>query len=456
LSHDSQKAMGGTFLWLFIIIAAGPITDGIIAGIRHVGFAPYFSITSPGYLFVSAGAWGSSPYWTTLLVTQGITWVLFAFASLLLPRTWQQKASKTAGATRGWVYAWKYGSRRRRERIRRKLLSRDTIVWLACRERWQSLGIWIIALIGVAAFIAVAVGLPIEYWAAWQFIRWFFLFAFYLWASSQASRFFVDARKSGLTELLLAAPLSEGQIVRGHWRALLRMYGLPILILIGLNLGGALLSSNSWGRMSRTAMTTAGTSSITNSINGTNVVTTTTVSNGVITVTTINGTNVSTQVTRQPFGGTPTSSAALLISIVTAGASGLTLAANLIALCWFGMWMGVTSRNANFATLKTLLFVQIIPVMVIYFSAQILSLLLFIPMLNKTSSASSSFGFMLFPLISTLTVCLLSVGKDIFFIVWSRNRLYGSFREQAARSFDQPRGIIAQPAPPIVGPPVTA
>jgi hypothetical protein len=209
--------------------------------------------------------------------------------------------------------------------------------------------------------------------------------------------------------------------------------------------------------MSRTAMTATSTSSITNSVNGTNVVTTTTVSNGVITVTTINGTNVNTQITRQPFGGTPTSSAALLISIVTAAASGLTLAANLIAICWFGMWMGVTSRNANFATLKTLLFVQIIPVMVIYFSAQILGALLFIPMLSQASSRTSSFGLMLWPLITTLTICLLSVGKDVFFIVWSRNRLYGSFREQAARSFDQPRGIMAQPLPsPIAAPPVTA
>jgi hypothetical protein len=256
---------------------------------------------------------------------------------------------------------------------------------------------------------------------------------------------------------LLAAPLSEGQIVRGHWRALLRMYGLPILILVGLNLGGALLSSNSWGRISRTAMRTASTSTITNSINGSNIVTTTTVSNGVIAVTTINGTNTNTQITRQPFGGTPTSSAALLISIVTAGASAVTLAANLIALCWFGMWMGVTSRNANFATLKTLLFVQIIPVMVIYFSAQILGALLSISMLSQANSRTSSFGFMLWPLITTLTVSLLSVGKDVFFIVWSRNRLYGSFREQAARSFDQPRGIIVQPAPPpISAPPVTA
>lgn len=457
ISHDSQKAMGGTFLWLFLITAAGPIADGIVAGVRHAGFAPYFSITSPGFLFVSAGAWGRSPYWLTLLVTQGITWVLFALASLLLPRTWQQKATKMTGATRGWVYAWKYGGRRRRERIRKKLLSRDPILWLACRERWQSLGIWLLALIGVAAFVAVVLGLPAEVWATWQFIRWLFLFAFYLWASSQACRFFVEARRSGLTELLLAAPLSEGQIVRGHWRALLRMYGSPVLLLVALNLGSTLLSTNSWNRMGRTAMATVSTSTVTNSVNGSNIVTTTSISNGIITVTTINGTNTTTQITRQPFPGSASPNAFLVLSIVIAAASGLTLIANLLAICWFGMWMGVTSKNANFATLKTLLFVQIIPVMVIQFSSSILGALLFLPMLSQASSGSSSYGFMLWPLITALSVCLLSVGKDVFFIVWSRNRLYGSFREQAARSFDQPRGTIAPAVPPpLPAPPVAA
>jgi hypothetical protein len=97
--------------------------------------------------------------------------------------------------------------------------------------------------------------------------------------------------------------------------------------------------------------------------------------------------------------------------------------------------------------------------MVIYFSAQILGALFFIPMLTQASSGgANSLGWMLFPLITSLTVCLLSVGKDIFFIVWSRSRLYGSFREQASRSFDQARGMVERDVgpPPIAAPPLSA
>ena len=53
------------------------------------------------------------------------------------------------------------------------------------------------------------------------------------------------------------------------------------------------------------------------------------------------------------------------MAVATALAAALSTAANLLALCWFGMWMGMTSRSANLATLKTILFVEIIPWFVI-------------------------------------------------------------------------------------------
>jgi len=113
---------------------------------------------------IQIDAVGRPPFWMTLAVTQGIAWLLFGSASLLVPHTWQQKAGKTS--TRGWVYAWKYGGTKRRSVIRRKLLDRDAIIWLVCRERWQSLGIWIITLVLIASFITAAVGLPDEAWTA--------------------------------------------------------------------------------------------------------------------------------------------------------------------------------------------------------------------------------------------------------------------------------------------------
>ena len=56
-----------------------------------------------------------------------------------------------------------------------------------------------------------------------------------------------------------------------------------------------------------------------------------------------------------------------VMAVATAVAAALSTAANLLALCWFGMWMGLTSRTANMATLKTILFVQVIPWFVMTF-----------------------------------------------------------------------------------------
>src|SRR6185503_5651553 len=126
---------------------------------------------------------------------------------------------------------------------------------------------------------------------------------FYLGTASQASRFFVDARRSGLIELLLAAPLNGKEIVQGQWRALVRMFALPMILFLVVRAAEEVLSTQvTWGFM----WTTGG-------------------------------------------PGWEAMAMAIFTGLLTAVVTG----ANLIALCWFGMWMGMTSKNANFATLKT-------------------------------------------------------------------------------------------------------
>ena len=83
----------------------------------------------------------------------------------------------------------------------------------------------------------------------WNWIGGLFILILYLWAASQACRFFVEARRSGLLELLLATPLNERQIVAGQWRALLRMFGLPVLLLLGVHVAGSTLSQLGFHRI---------------------------------------------------------------------------------------------------------------------------------------------------------------------------------------------------------------
>jgi hypothetical protein len=128
----------------------------------------------------------------------------------------------------------------------------------------------------------------------------------------------VEARRSGLLELLLVTPLDGKAIIAGQWRALLRMFGLPVILLVLVQLAGSVFAQRATlGVMAATA------------------------------------------------GGLGPS---LALNVAGAAAGALSMRANLAALMWFGMWMGLTSKNASMATLKTVVFVQVLSWMWICFA----------------------------------------------------------------------------------------
>src|SRR6266699_6167823 len=260
LSRDAQKALGATLLMLLLWTFGGPVGDAIVAGVKKRAFNPALSLSSPGYAFWTAGDWGRSLYWRGLGMSHALGWVWFGLASFLVPRLWQERAEAKVGGRRSevggrrragmtWGYCWKYGGAARRAKLRRKLFDRDPVQWLACRERWQSLGIWAVAILAAGGFVVLVLKLPAEGWMVWSYAGGFLMLVLYLWAASQACRFFVEARRSGLTELLLASPVNEKQIVQGQWRALVRMFALPMLLLVGVEMVGAGLAQASWQRI---------------------------------------------------------------------------------------------------------------------------------------------------------------------------------------------------------------
>src|SRR6266446_1663545 len=108
ISRDSQKALTGTLLVVLLLALGGPVADGIIAVTKKRGFQPLFGLSSPGYVLISASAWGRSPYWAALLITQFFSWAFFGLACALVPHTWQERKTRVAAGC-GWAYAWKYG-----------------------------------------------------------------------------------------------------------------------------------------------------------------------------------------------------------------------------------------------------------------------------------------------------------------------------------------------------------
>jgi hypothetical protein len=147
------------------------------------------------------------------------------------------------------------------------------------------------------------------------------------------------------------------------------------------------------------------------------------------------------------------------MAVAAAVAAALSTAANLLALGWFGMWMGLTSRTANLATLKTILFVQVIPWFVIAFGTSMVMGLVMAGAFFRASSAQPAAWFAWWPLLSAGLTAAVAVAKDIGFIVWSWHKLHSSFRDEAARSLGQPRFLVpralpaAAAAPPIIAAP---
>jgi hypothetical protein len=393
VSRDSQKAMAGTLLVLLLWAAGGPIADAIYGEARGGHFQPQLSLSSPAYVFTAAGGW-RAPYWLGLATSHLCGWALLGLASVLAPRTWQERSRK--GKSGRLNYAWKYGRARARAALRRKLVGRNPVLWLACRDRSQVRALWILFTLVGGFFAWFAFEWPSEVWAMWSEFSVLFVVLLYLWTASQASRFFVDARRNGLLELLLAVPLQESEIVQGQWRALIRIFAIPVFLLLLVNLVGSYLAQHTtW---------------------------------------------------RAAGGGLGPDTILILIQ---AAMGALATVANLGALCWIGIWMGLRSKNGNLATLKTLLIVQVIPWMLISFASAIIVEVILFHWQQKMGGAIPQ-AAMNFAAVMGLVSGALTIAKDLAFLFWARHRLYSSFREQAVNSVSP---IRVMPSPPPALPP---
>lgn len=405
ISRHSQRAMAATLALLVAWAAAGPAGDELAAAFKPGSSEAGFSLASPVYLFLLAGSPGPAPFWLGLAVNLVIAGLLLGATCWLVPRACQERVRAqpaTAARSAQWFRIGKLGFWSAQSE---KRLAANPVAWLAGRERWQSLWLWIVTLLllvgGVAGlWLADSTGL----WMVWNFLASAFTLVFYLGFASQAARFFVEARRNGLMELLLATPLRVEQIVRGHWQAMLRMFGLPLAICLALQwLGSYAAQRETWSQVQVTQTGSAG-----------------------------------------AFSGVVVPPNAM--ALVLAGIGMVVVLANLTALVWFGMWMGLTSKTTNLATLKTILFVQVLPWLAITFASGLAVPLLLLPQLLSGAGPNSATSMALWlPLVMTVLPAVLSLAKDAFYFTWSRNRLLTQFRDRAVQSL-----LPVYVAPPIL------
>ena len=408
VSRDAQRAMAGTFLLLVFLCAAGPLIDSVLTGLRSGSFRPLVSLTSPAYVFTAASAWGRSEYWQGLLTSDLLAWACLFLAGLLVRRTWQDRPSTTRSPVWVQTYAFKAGTPQGRARTRRQFLDPNPVVWLALRARWQT-----VALLGIAGAVLVCFSvlyLTVPSWAGplWTQLNSVVVMGLYLWLTFQACRFLSDARRSGVMELLLVAPLGSNDIVDGHWRGLLRSFGLPVFILVLVQMAAVLLAETSG-----TGLATAGTG----------------------------------------MRGLP-----WFFGVATALSGAVSLLANLVALSWVGLWMGLTSTNAGIATFKTLVFVQVLPWIGINIASALAAAALMFGTTFRSgmvTTTSSNTVMITFPAVYFGLSALLTLGKDAAWLFWARARLGRSFREEATRSnhsiLQAPVAQPTLPLPPVIG-----
>jgi hypothetical protein len=434
VNADSQKALVRTLVLLFILAAGGPIIDGVIAEARKQPFQAVFSISSPVYCFIEAAAWGQNSFAAGVITNQVIGWAMVGVSCLLAPRTWQEKA-RSSGARKTWVERLRFGSAATRVTRRNTLLEMNPVLWLACRERWQAVMVWCMTLLLVALLIAALVADDTgATWFLGNYIAGLFTLLLYLLIASHAGRFFVQARRSGLFELILSTPLTVKEIIQGQWRGLRRLFGVALILWLVAAAVGSFMQSRALRAITAGAVTTTAATVATNA-SGTTVVV---VTNSTVTV------NPPTGAVASNTAGT--NGTMYFLSAFLALLKAVTVLANLVALAWFGMWMGLNSRNTNLATLKTIVFVQIIPWFVVSFGTMML-----VPLVIFSQFASSSTAFMIwYPLLTSGLASLLFLLKDAGFVLWSRRKLYAQFRERAGSIIGSlPVAVPRAMAPPL-------
>lgn len=372
VSRDAQRAIHGTMLAVLGFFLLTWVMDGLISDASRSSM-PFARLVNPSFAFVNASSGDATGFWLCLTFTHGLGWIFLAYASYMTPRNWQEKPAGAPAPppppppSQGAVAS--PPAPRRRER-RQRLLATQPAAWLVGYDRWA---FWIVRVVVYGAGLFVVFLLLADEAASMvvQLGRVVLLpvnLLFALLFASQAIRFPMETRRNGLMELLLATPLTTREIVSGQWRALRDLFLGPALTLVAMHL---LL--------------------------------------GVTGAVRIGGPARAPDFSRLGMW---------LLQILTAGAGLITFLTGLLALGWFGIWMGLASRNTSTALLKTLAFTKVVPWFALVFAQAVLGLGL------------APAGWSPWWPVTMYTV--MRIGVDTFLIAMARLHVLQKFRSYAA------------------------
>lgn len=315
-SREAHRALAGTVL-LMAALCIAP------AGIEYLNrafkwFPSGWSVlgyASPASAIEAAidMNFRSNPdrFWAALLANHLLAWTFLLAASWQTPRSWQQDGEVRPSRKRSRNSA-RFQSAEQALLWRSRLLDLNPVYWLAARDDRQRV---LIAIFAGLALAATTFSLLLSHFLSGVTLGTATVFAMLfglvlkLWVCWKATSTLAEARNSGAVELMLATPLTVGQIIQGNWQALQRFFLWPVVAALLVHLAPAI-----------------------------------------------------DQAFRSPLG----QPIAYLFPFPAANLLGAaTFILDLIALAWVGMWMGLRKPKAIQAFATTVLLALILPAVVL-------------------------------------------------------------------------------------------
>ena len=174
-------------------------------------------------------------FWWSALLIHLVSWLMLLWASRILPRIWQGRvANSKLDRQRERVEQWAYGRAEVRKAHRARLLDINPFLWLAGRERWKPVYVWL--------YLGAVAATWLWGWFNYEHIMFdkdvtlgtalLFQTFLKLWVVSEACARLAEDRRIGALELLLSTPLTTREMLRGQWLALRRQFAKPLAVIL--------------------------------------------------------------------------------------------------------------------------------------------------------------------------------------------------------------------------------
>jgi hypothetical protein len=251
VSREHRTAMAVNSL-LVVLLAGG--CGMVISGVKGHWIVPLF-YSCPVFSFfccADASYKAAAPdFWASIAVTHSLGWILVLLACWIVPRTWGDRPA--VAPSRQW--RWRdlgamitYGRPAKRAAFRKRALDTNAYSWLAGRARLKPAHVWTFLGVGVVWWLCGW----LQYGTYWMKVETCYAAAIIvnsalkLWIAQVAGQRLGEDRRGGAFELLLAIPLTVGDILRGQVLALRRQFLKPLWVVTALELIFALVLARYW------------------------------------------------------------------------------------------------------------------------------------------------------------------------------------------------------------------